>query len=157
MSATVRFIMAGSSIAHGLPAGVRFFALPPAVSAAALMAATDLVTRKDDSGIYVRGVRGWQRFDGPMFMGRPVLCAARVTELMRSKELDAPAFRSLYMCDPLPEDFPEVPPAALMGERACRECGCTEFNACRHPDHGNCWWVKPDLCSHCENGWGDVS
>ena len=31
----------------------------------------------------------------------------------------------------------------------CRVCGCTEANPCYHPDHGNCWWVEPSLCSHC--------
>lgn len=41
----------------------------------------------------------------------------------------------------------------------CQICGCTENNACSHPDYGNCWWVddNEDLCSHCadesyENG-----
>jgi hypothetical protein len=96
--------------------------------------------------------------NGEAFIGfdlgkeEPIAATAFIEDRM-----DPKLFRNLYMCDPLPEDFPDVPPAALMGERACRECGCTEFNACRHPDHGNCWWVKPDLCSHCENGWGDVS
>ena len=28
---------------------------------------------------------------------------------------------------------------------ACRECGCTELNACE----GGCWWVEPGLCSAC--------
>jgi hypothetical protein len=33
----------------------------------------------------------------------------------------------------------------------CRECGCTENNACTHPDWGSCWWLdeKETLCSHC--------
>src|SRR5260221_14262182 len=31
----------------------------------------------------------------------------------------------------------------------CRECGCTEANACYSEEHGACWWVAPDLCSHC--------
>lgn len=33
----------------------------------------------------------------------------------------------------------------------CRECGCSEFNACHSPTLGNCWWVEDDLCSHCAN------
>lgn len=33
-------------------------------------------------------------------------------------------------------------------ERACRLCGCTEFNACP----GSCSWVGPDLCSACVFG-----
>lgn len=32
----------------------------------------------------------------------------------------------------------------------CRKCGCTEHDPCIHPDHGNCYWVEPDLCSHCK-------
>lgn len=33
----------------------------------------------------------------------------------------------------------------------CRVCGCTEDNACYHPEHGNCFWVDDTftLCSHC--------
>jgi single-strand DNA-binding protein len=31
------------------------------------------------------------------------------------------------------------------GVRRCRECGCTEDNACP----GGCYWVEPDLCSVC--------
>jgi hypothetical protein len=34
--------------------------------------------------------------------------------------------------------------------RACRKCGCTETAACVNA-HGPCWWVAPDLCSHCED------
>lgn len=35
-------------------------------------------------------------------------------------------------------------------ERACKVCGCTEFNACMDSIHGACWWVGPNLCSHCD-------
>lgn len=31
----------------------------------------------------------------------------------------------------------------------CMSCGCTEFDACVHPDYGECWWALPGLCSHC--------
>jgi len=33
----------------------------------------------------------------------------------------------------------------------CKICGCTEDNACNHPDFGPCYWLKADqdLCSHC--------
>lgn len=31
----------------------------------------------------------------------------------------------------------------------CRVCGCSWENPCSHPDHGNCYWVEPSLCSHC--------
>ena len=32
--------------------------------------------------------------------------------------------------------------------RACRECGCTQTQACVD-ERGPCWWVEDDLCSHC--------
>lgn len=35
-------------------------------------------------------------------------------------------------------------------ERTCRACGCTEPNACINHVDGACWWVEPDLCSHCK-------
>jgi len=33
----------------------------------------------------------------------------------------------------------------------CSKCGCTEYNACFHPEHGPCWWLDDEqtLCSHC--------
>lgn len=31
----------------------------------------------------------------------------------------------------------------------CRVCGCTQSNPCYHPKYGYCFWVEPDLCSHC--------
>jgi len=43
----------------------------------------------------------------------------------------------------------------VFDEVACRVCGCTENRACFHPDHGACWWVEYDLCSHCANGWNN--
>jgi hypothetical protein len=35
------------------------------------------------------------------------------------------------------------------GARRCRVCGCTQDHACVDPDHGPCWWIEADLCSHC--------
>ena len=33
----------------------------------------------------------------------------------------------------------------------CRVCGCTQYNPCYHPEHGNCFWADDTftLCSHC--------
>jgi len=33
----------------------------------------------------------------------------------------------------------------------CKICGCTDNNACVHPDFGSCWWMDDshELCSHC--------
>lgn len=33
--------------------------------------------------------------------------------------------------------------------QTCRECGCTEMDACHDPAIGPCSWVEPGLCSHC--------
>ena len=46
------------------------------------------------------------------------------------------------------DDFLHGPPAPP-GWRRCRSCGCWDLNACWHEDYGACWWVEPDLCSHC--------
>lgn len=37
---------------------------------------------------------------------------------------------------------------ASQGPGRCRECGCTENNACCS-EAGNCAWAEPDLCSFC--------
>lgn len=33
----------------------------------------------------------------------------------------------------------------------CRVCGCSEYDACTHPEYGTCWWADETetLCSHC--------
>jgi predicted HAD superfamily Cof-like phosphohydrolase len=31
----------------------------------------------------------------------------------------------------------------------CRECGCTQKQACWHDDFGGCGWAEPDLCTAC--------
>ena len=36
------------------------------------------------------------------------------------------------------------------GAPTCRVCGCWEYDACWDEDAGACWWIEPDLCSHCE-------
>ncbi|MFY0638678.1 hypothetical protein [Maricaulis maris] len=36
------------------------------------------------------------------------------------------------------------------GVRTCRACGCWEMDACWDEEHGACWWIEPDLCSHCQ-------
>jgi hypothetical protein len=41
--------------------------------------------------------------------------------------------------------WPEGPDLAVLGIRACRECGCTDASACP----GGCSWVADDLCSAC--------
>ena len=35
------------------------------------------------------------------------------------------------------------------GERACRVCGCTEWNACLDLFGTPCHWAEHDLCSAC--------
>jgi hypothetical protein len=41
-----------------------------------------------------------------------------------------------------PDGSPLIPSAV---GQICRECGCTDDDACRH----RCSWVEPDLCSAC--------
>jgi hypothetical protein len=41
--------------------------------------------------------------------------------------------------------WPEGPDLAVLGIRACRVCGCTEYSACSD----GCSWVADDLCSAC--------
>ena len=50
-----------------------------------------------------------------------------------------------------PPDFPAAP----AGMPVCRECGCWDLAACVGDFVGPCWWVEPDLCSHCWVGWVD--
>lgn len=38
-----------------------------------------------------------------------------------------------------------------MSYGTCKNCGCTDDNACMHPDHGPCYWIdeEHEMCSHC--------
>lgn len=40
---------------------------------------------------------------------------------------------------------------SLLGERACRVCGCTDDDCseCVEKQGYPCWWVEDDLCSRC--------
>lgn len=40
--------------------------------------------------------------------------------------------------------------------RACRNCGCTDDNACIVPGKGPCWWVEADLCAACTPADGEA-
>lgn len=39
----------------------------------------------------------------------------------------------------------DVQDAVTVGPRLCRECACSELDACEPA----CWWVEQDLCSTC--------
>lgn len=53
--------------------------------------------------------------------------------------------------DVIDADDPHLAPYDDGGPvRSCRECGCTDFEACSPP----CWWVEADLCSSCAVMWG---
>lgn len=39
------------------------------------------------------------------------------------------------------------PPFAVFDVRTCRDCGCSDDDACMP----TCWWVEQDLCSACES------
>lgn len=53
------------------------------------------------------------------------------------------------MADPFLELHPDRVVLLDGGGRACRVCGCTQERACVDQVHGPCWWIEPDLCSHC--------
>jgi len=38
----------------------------------------------------------------------------------------------------------------------CRECGCTEFDACDDEERGPCSWEGDDLCSACAEKLGEL-
>lgn len=41
-----------------------------------------------------------------------------------------------------------------MAAGTCKKCGCTDANACFHPDYGPCSWADPgtfELCSFCRD------
>lgn len=37
----------------------------------------------------------------------------------------------------------------MIMQQMCRECGCTDDNACVDEEGTACHWVEPDLCSAC--------
>lgn len=39
----------------------------------------------------------------------------------------------------------------------CKICGCTDDDACVHPDFGECFWLDDnhEVCSHCIELPGD--
>jgi hypothetical protein len=40
---------------------------------------------------------------------------------------------------------PDMTAESVFDVHKCRECGCTDLNACQ----GGCYWVEDDLCSQC--------
>lgn len=36
--------------------------------------------------------------------------------------------------------------------RTCRDCGCSQNDACISQDGEACYWAEPDLCSSCAAG-----
>jgi len=60
--------------------------------------------------------------------------------------------RSFENCDPVQLARHMANPKSLQkGYGICQVCGCTDDNACTHPEKENCHWVDADhtLCSHC--------
>lgn len=78
---------------------------------------------------------------------------AWLEEAIAAHQADAPFIAAID----LGGEEPFTAPATIAGERFCATCGCTQFNACTHPEHGNCWWTGPNECSHCKYGWGDAN
>lgn len=66
--------------------------------------------------------------------------------LRRWEHAEQTACRLLHEWVPCDADlYPDGPDLAALGIRACRECGCTDEDACP----GGCAWIEPDLCSQC--------
>lgn len=43
-------------------------------------------------------------------------------------------------------------------EGVCRDCGCTETNACVEASGDACYWAEPGLCSFCaENAFEQLA
>jgi|GEM_PF-1853820 len=94
------------------------------------------------------------------FLNPPAVVAAEPAESWRADcpevgeapsvgETQAPAATSPAIAGEERDTFdPEEVEAGGIFRR-CRVCGCTETNACVHPEAGPCWWVEADLCSHC--------
>lgn len=51
----------------------------------------------------------------------------------------------MQLVDPLVNRIKDGGIILEMVEQTCRECGCTQNNACPN----GCWWVEEDLCSDC--------
>lgn len=67
-------------------------------------------------------------------------------ESRRWERAEQIAHRLLSEAVPCDADlYVEGPDFAALGIRACRECGCTDDQAC----DGGCEWVEDDLCSRC--------
>lgn len=67
-----------------------------------------------------------------------------------------------FACRGYPASDGRIPIADLTGEHVhnldrhpeltrCRVCGCTEITPCLDAAGNSCWWIEPDLCSHCFN------
>ena len=94
------------------------------------------------------GIRFWEVVPfGPVFDGR-MRSAAFVSDsghpavFLNGKR----GYVLLDHCVPWKELHPECEPPA---PRFCRECNCTEDDACDGGDGYGCRWVADDLCSSC--------
>ena len=64
--------------------------------------------------------------------------------------VDDAAFRSPVSGKEIGENRRGEP--APPGERACRRCGCWEWDPCWTEQRGACWWAQVDLCAFCAEG-----
>lgn len=67
--------------------------------------------------------------------------------LTRSDHAAEAGFRTLRHAIGDASRWPEGPDLAVLGIRACRQCGCTDASACAD----GCSWVAEDLCSACRS------
>jgi hypothetical protein len=87
--------------------------------------------------------------EAALLLSAAVLGQANAVErsqvIERWEHAEAEAWQMIAAFDPDLEMFPDGPDLEALGIRTCRECGCTDANAC---DEG-CSWLEDDLCSAC--------
>lgn len=76
--------------------------------------------------------------------GKSLLLQYQVDE--KGKPVDTVQTHVMY--SDLPKTFEFV--------QICSKCGCSDDDACVHPEHGHCWWVAENLCSHCHKYPGEA-
>ena len=85
-----------------------------------------------------------------------MLCGNNVTHKIKFKTIKSVPYGKFHYLLPVFEDLgecitPKFPVQWTKG--ICKECGCSENNACLNHNVGNCYWVDESetLCSHCSN------
>lgn len=85
------------------------------------------------------------------YVGRRIGSDRWSTWLRTRRTPEAIQLRSLFITEERTADAAQAAldlwakARGMVPARQCRECGCTELNAC----HGGCAWAEEDLCTAC--------